>query len=1514
MFRSPRLRPLFAAAILLCGFALRAQVEPQLATTTDTLDVYKRNAGRSQLVSILDMTTASRAVYEPKAYLTSSSRDYSLSNYAITTPGTISVTAGKDLGFIFVLIKNNGASNNTAKVALLQWPQTNALWPSNSSPLIGEAWNFDANVGGASGSKVTYQATDSATTQQITHVRFTVQGRTIDLPCPSRIFDTPYSATSLETAMSLGIINYQKHALNGTVYDVWADNNPNLADASGTYTAALQGTIPATGSAAGQVPSTVAPNGLLPIGNFFYTFDYFTWIFNSKKVRNPVSVRSQTSYVAAPTTGAYASPSGYAVPATNEMVTVPSVTGTGTGGTTAAVGWYNGLGGMTRYMAQKVASIDVFIAKQSGLNWIYRFLDPFVDNPTSEEGGSATSTFTANPAQTTLWNDASRANYKFLRKLTASDLATNQTAMQVVGPSAWFQVYGKNPTYAAMDMYDSGNRHNLDPRTPQPWAYALANTYYRAGVEQAPTVFDTQTASCPGKVYVMMFPTIGFTDTTAPTATAVAADAAYTYVGYASTGNSGLAKGSFTANFPGLASMTPGSQYFFPGVLSSAAAFGDSTNNSGPWKSAWEISPTNSRGPANPGLQTMVASLGIPGAYKLGAENNGRNPHEGCFRIAQWSNPYRTDMTYGTWRAANGNPDDYSITETDPTTNQPGKVFYFPGSDAATFEADLGIAVSYIVAGSASLSAPATPSTGARVTTQAYFGTFKTATTPIWSGNLYSVGLRTTTDATTGDDTLSFYGANGESTIDIIQVPDPNDPTKTISVSGLNNFDAHHLWSAFDIFGNYLATDYPIGVTPQTAGVAPKDSSGNGLPMAWSDRKVYTLNAAGTSLTRFNTANTSLVNTLTTQLGISTAAANSFINFVLGQHRDTVNHPTLNRIDIMGDIINSSPLAIELGSNNLANLSGISFPSGDNPHVRLVLVGANDGMLHAFAEQAYTDSSGNVKASATEAWAFIPPDMISTMYQIYVNQNSASYAHKYLVDGSPVLFWEDIPPSGSPLGNTRVDSNEDAVVVFGMRKGGRSYYALSVSNIGSGTPGLPTLLWKLNPQDSSSSDLVKHMGASTGTPVFSYVTTDGTLKTKTAVTFIPGGFANAEINRRYRDSGTITAGQGMGRSLLALNPRTGAVIKSWDFSSSTTIGAIPSAVTPLAMLNGFPGIQRVYFADHRGNVMALDNGASGSISSAGYRIDSSIIDNWRSTPRFIYSNSAYQFTSRPAVYALPGGYPVPVAMINNSTTPNFSPYTVMVAIGAGDWNNPTDADESFVSNSVGYTVHPPTSNRMFVFADRQDSSGATLNWDNTGIPDSQIQPIADNTANTTTWATDYTDHRVTFSDPAYFLRSSTGYSYTLLDGTLNAAYNGVTHDKVLVAPLIKDGVIFFSLFDIQGNTGYQCASNSFTRTFRQCDITRPLAIQSQVQQASTVTDINTLNRNTTGCNGLAFYFNSLASEMTDTGTRILQGGAVTASGSSSFSQQTGVNTASVQNSKDTPTGTGFKLRSWRVVH
>ena len=1513
----------FIFASLLLASGLGAQVEPQLRTQTDTLDVYKSDAGESVAITVMDFTTLSRAVYEPAIYLTNSGRNAYIAGAGVPGISCSSITQGKDYGYLFLL------KTGTAQVVLYRWPQSQDYYTGTghstnaAAALVGIAYQFGGSGGTQTRSDVAAGASDADTIAHITHVRFTINGRSVDLPCPAKIWDAPYAseASNARRPALNSIRNFQRNRAGsgGPTYDPWSNVH-------------LVGVDPASGGALQNIPT-----GYVPIGNFYYPFDYLAWIFGSKQVGNGFC------WASAPTSGDYASPSGFAVPATGETTTVPSV------GTATAEGWYNGLPAMARYQALKMAAINVYLDYVGKVNLVYRFVDGRIDNPTNSEEGidwGTSGPSDQNPAQSILWNDTTVVNRKYLRKLTndaTTGLPSDATSLQAMGPSGWSQHYTGNPSsYDALNDFVEATGNNdpckldggtMDPRTPQPWAFNLANTYYRATIEPSvhdmTDLFAASTAACPGKKYVIIMPTGGLTDssgTGTPTSINEAYASAYGDKHGAIPSGVGGGVPEIGGNYPGApncqapsatGTLAPGTISFHPANLASVAAFAEASGNTYHWGAPWEVSPGTARSAQNPGIQTLVVSVGIPGSVYCGSSHNLRSAAAQFFRIAQWSDPSRKDLGYGKWYSDKPGNDTSKV---DPVN--PGQVHYYPSGSPTQLEDNFRSVMDYIVAGSATLSAPATPSTGARVTSEAYFGIFRTSRTPVWSGNLFAVGLKRALSTAGTTEVLSFYDSQGRNTVasytpvDALDNPILDASGNPVVVTGTNDFDHRHLWSAFDIFGQYLGTDYSAGVPPYMDGVA------GGAGLLWSRRTVYTL--LGSSLTSFSAGNSALVTSLVSRftaagiLPVPTATSvQKFINFIRGQHRNGTYASSYNRIDLMGDIVNSSPLAIELGSDNLSGLpSTITWPtSGTDRHVRLVLVGTNMGQLHCFAESAYTDTNGYVKAQATEAWAFIPPDVLSTLYQVYLNDGvSDSFPHTYTVDGSPALFWEDVGPSGSPIGNTRVDASEDAVVVFGMRKGARSYYALSVSHHAGGTPGSPAFLWTLDPQTSTDAT-IKRMGASTATPVFTYYSTDGKISGKTAVCFIPGGYANPEINARYRvrPSPPIDADHGMGQSMLAVNPRTGAVIKTWDWSNSTTIGAVPATVTPLGIFPGYPLSHRIYFADMKGNVMALD---TSSQSSQGFRLDTSMLDHWRDTPRFIYSNSAYRFSTRPEVSLLDSGYPVPIAKLNHSSVPNYKPMTAMVAIGSGDWNNPTDADESVSDGTITLTGnHPPSANKMFVFADRQDSGSSEVDTDTTGI--TALQEIKDVTDANFNWVTSYTDSsgKVSPGNPNYLFLNATGYYYDLLGGTLpGMAYNGVTHDKVLVSPLIKQNVLFFSIFNINGNTGYQCSSNAFTRTFRQCDILRPLGISSQVQAASTVGDINTLTRNSDDCNGLAFYFNSLASEMTDTGERVIQGGAVTAGSVASFSSQAGSNTASLQSVRNTSKQGGLKIRTWRIIH
>ncbi len=165
------------------------------------------------------------------------------------------------------------------------------------------------------------------------------------------------------------------------------------------------------------------------------------------------------------------------------------------------------------------------------------------------------------------------------------------------------------------------------------------------------------------------------------------------------------------------------------------------------------------------------------------------------------------------------------------------------------------------------------------------------------------------------------------------------------------------------------------------------------------------------------------------------------------------------------------------------------------------LVGANDGMLHAFVtgvwvneddprttpkENQYPhdgfhdDRSSTVAEIGTEMWAFIPPDLLPKLRLLLEG------THHFFVDGTSMVrdVWIDggvTTATGSAAnkygGTVSADGKRQGgefytVAVVGERRGGTHYFALDVtdSTDDSGMDGKPRFLW-LYPQPNDPEEL-----------------------------------------------------------------------------------------------------------------------------------------------------------------------------------------------------------------------------------------------------------------------------------------------------------------------------------------------------------------------------------------------------------------------------------------------------------
>ncbi|MDB5857461.1 MAG: pilus assembly protein PilY, partial [Ramlibacter sp.] len=266
-------------------------------------------------------------------------------------------------------------------------------------------------------------------------------------------------------------------------------------------------------------------------------------------------------------------------------------------------------------------------------------------------------------------------------------------------------------------------------------------------------------------------------------------------------------------------------------------------------------------------------------------------------------------------------------------------------------------------------------------------------------------------------------------------------------------------------------------------------------------------------------------------------AANLGANLVSYLHGDQSATYYRSRQNLLGDIINASPLFVgKPGFKYTENAYG-TFATNKSGRQAVVLAAANDGMLHAFSR-----TTGN------ELWAFIPTAVMSNMYKLA--DNSYSNNHSYFVDGSP------------QMGDIFDGTNWKTIVVGGLNSGGRSYYALDITD-----PAAPSLLWEYSNND---------LGLTFGNPIITK-RADGTW-----VVVFGSGYNN------------VSPGDGNGH-LFVVDANTGAPITQIPTYTSGTTGA-GSTTTPSGLARINPWVdsevvntaKRFYGGDLLGNLWRFD--------------------------------------------------------------------------------------------------------------------------------------------------------------------------------------------------------------------------------------------------------------------------------------------------------------------------------------
>lgn len=854
----------------------------------------------------------------------------------------------------------------------------------------------------------------------------------------------------------------------------------------------------------------------------------------------------------------------------------------------------------------------------------------------------------------------------------------------------------------------------------------------------------------------------------------------------------------------------------------------------------WSITTRGGTTAAPRYTNTLTIGVGLSGTLMDPA-----GTQRAMYAAALYGWEKRTDWNIDSSNTALFNPPDPYLS-TPTATSKTINPFFFDANDPDNLAGALDSAISLTRVVTNTMGAPVAPLVGLSVGKQIYLGIFNTPDGPVWTGDLLMTGLR----------------VNGNT----VQILDNSGAVST----NLDHTSA--VWSASNALNakswknRWLFT------------LKPNPSN---LPTGPTHPGAFT-----TTLLNWNEG-TSTADLPNSVLGVSTDQdRRSLIRFMMGAstqaQADTaaVTSLTANRLNMMGDIINSTPAILEFPMSSIP--SGSTLASYDtsglqNVRFRVIMVGDNQGIFHAFGEISGFNSSGLLQGTVDELWGFIPPDFL-----IGLNAWRNGDSHIYLMDGSPIIYFNEV---GTP--NGVVDGTDIVRVTFGLGKGGRSVYCLTFTN---NDPTQPVISWMIRPDEkaaaTSGSDLaIKNMGFSTSKPVPSRIQSGTTLKD---VVFIGGGLSTLDVDNAFSASTTATPpGYGtavkLGRSILAVNVYDGTIEHYWDFSTSTTVGCIPAPVVPFEVIPGSFRTQRVYFSDTSGSVSVL-----GARASSGLRTDTSDVNSWSLRKIFTPYYPGTPVSTTPAVFYLPYGYPVA-----RTTDPKPIVPAVGVTFVTGDRNDPMDNDTVNPNNN-----NNPNRNRLITILDRQDSADITGQLgrvDTYGFTD---KPAASGATPDLADLTTVSSSSDTLISPIdNYLKTSFGYQLQMTLGTTKPAAAGIGkfYQKGVTAPTVLNGALFFSLYT-PNPTSSLCGGSGTTYTYRMCDVLNPIYNSGGTQAGSSI------------CSGWYSKYNDIPSELASVGL-----GAVIQAGEVQDTNNQGQGVIQVQPVPGAPLNKILRPRAWRIV-
>lgn len=399
---------------------------------------------------------------------------------------------------------------------------------------------------------------------------------------------------------------------------------------------------------------------------------------------------------------------------------------------------------------------------------------------------------------------------------------------------------------------------------------------------------------------------------------------------------------------------------------------------------------------------------------------------------------------------------------------------------------------------------------------QLYYALFKPASTASWPGNFkrYELAYNTTSET--------------------FEIVDVNDDAAIDPQTGFFRQGAQSHWSD-EADGNYVE----------------KGGAANELTLS---RNIYTYTGSKDSLTDSSNELSETNSAITkAMLGIPSATdaeREKVLEWARGVDVNDIDDDgsSTDACTRLGDPLHGEPILVTYGGTE------------DSPDITMFSI-TNDGYLHAFDPD-----------DGSEEFAFVPQDLLINLPTLMENPEGSGKV--YGLDGPLEFYRQESSDDGIEI---EADEGDKVYVFAGMRRGGRNYYGLDVTDRDA-----PERLWAIK---GGSGDFAE-LGETWSAPRVARMRwNDGSLKT---VLIFGGGYDDAQ------DAEGAPVADSQGRAIYIVDMETGS--RLWwagpsgsgaDLELASLTNSIPGDVMP-ADINADGLVDIIFASDTAGQVFRMD--------------------------------------------------------------------------------------------------------------------------------------------------------------------------------------------------------------------------------------------------------------------------------------------------------------------------------------